>query len=652
MTDAIDPRIPVEDAHKLDAGEHIGTNLSTEPSIGELIGRRFSRRDAMRGLFGAAAAGALASALPGDAEAQGRGPSSFAFKELAHAYDDTHHVPEGYEVQVLVRWGDPILAGAPAFDVNALTAGAQAKQFGYNCDYIDFQPLPRGSRSSGHGLLIVNHEYTNTNLMFAGLGAGRGAALKSDAGQVAVEMAAHGVSVVEVRRAGGQWQVVADGAMNRRITADTPMTVSGPAAGHELMRTAADPSGRTVLGTINNCAGGNTPWGTVLTAEENFNMYFGGDTATLPHADMYKRYGIGPATVYAWSKHVERFDLTKAPNEPHRFGWVVEFDPYDPASVPVKRTALGRFKHEGCHHGIAADGRVVIYMGDDQRFDYVYKFITARPWNPTDRAANRDLLDEGTLHVARFSDDGTVAWLPMVYGQGPLVEANGFRSQADVVIFTRKAADLLKATPMDRPKDVEPNPVTGRVYVLLTNNTGRTAAQVDRANPRAGNAHGHIIEIVNPGNDHGALQSTWNIFVAAGRPGLDAGVLYHRAVSSDGWLSCPDNCAFDSKGRMYIATDGAPSAAGVADGVYAVDTTGIGRGLTKLFFQAPSGAEVCGPLLTPDDQAMFLAIQHPGEERGSTFEMPSTRWPDFADGMPPRPSVVVVTKKGGGPIGA
>ena len=645
-----DPRIPLEDAHKIDAGEHIGSNPSTEPSIGEIIERRFSRRDAMRGLFGAAAATALSSVAAGEAEAAG--PSSFTFKEISHSYDGTHHVPEGYEVQVLVRWGDPIMAGAPAFDVNNQTAAAQAMQFGYNCDYTDYKPLPQGSTNSEHGLLVVNQEYTNTNLMFAGIGEGRGAAMRSTKAQVEIEMAAHGVAVVEIRKTAGQWAVVADSKLGRRLHLGTPMTVSGPAAGHDLLKTSADATGRAVLGTINNCAGGNTPWGTVLTAEENFNMYFSGDTTKSPHAEMYKRYGIGPNTVYGWSNFVDRFDLTKEPNEPHRFGWIVEFDPYDPTSVPVKRTALGRFKHEGCHHAVARDGRVVIYMGDDERFDYVYKFVTARAWNPTDRAANRDLLDAGTLYVARFAEDGKVVWMPLVHGEGPLTEANGFKNQADIAIFTRKAADLLKATPMDRPEDVEANPVNGRVYVILTNNTNRTAQQVDRANPRARNAHGHIIEITNAGSDHAALEGTWGIFLAAGKPGMDAGSIYHRATSADGWLSCPDNVAFDSKGRMYIATDGAPTAAGVADGVYTADVSGTGRALTKLFFQAPTGAEVCGPLLTPDDQTMFLAIQHPGEDPGSTFEKPSTRWPDFKDGMPPRPSVLAVVKKGGGVIGS
>jgi secreted PhoX family phosphatase len=659
MPDTLTPSLR-DDEVAIDASEDEGRNPSTETPIASLISRRLSRRDAMARVVGAAATVAFADQLLASAanvaEAQPAGPSTLTFPELTHQYSDRDAVAEGYEIQTVIRWGDPLVNGAPAFDVNALTPASQALQFGYNNDYLDFFPLPQGTSASDHGLLVVNHEYTNTDLMFAGLGEGRAARGRVSKQQAEVELAAHGGSVVEVRRVNGTWQYVRESRFNRRITGETEMLISGPAAGHDRMKVSYDATGTRVRGMLNNCAGGNTPWGTVLTAEENFNGYFGGDPAKTPHEASFKRYGVTANSWYGWANHIDRFNVEKEPNEPFRFGWVVEFDPYDPASVPVKRTALGRFKHEGCHHVVNRDGRVVIYMGDDERFDYVYKFVTARPWNPNDRAANRNLLDDGTLFVAQFQDDGKVAWLPLVHGQGPLTAENGFASQAEVLLDTRRAADLLKATPMDRPEDVEPNKTNGRVYVLLTNNTRRTQQQVDRANPRAANAHGHVIEIIPPGAgtanvDHAATEARWEIFLVAGKPGIDQGARYHRATSANGWLSCPDNCAFDAKGRIWIATDGAPTAAGVADGVYAADVAGTGRALTRLFYQAPRGAEVCGPLFTPDDTTLFLAIQHPGEERGSTFESPSTRWPDFADGMPPRPSVIAIVKKGGGTVG-
>jgi uncharacterized protein len=652
--------------------EDIGSNPDPRRLIGEIIAARYGRR-ALLGAAGTAAAAALAAteaaAQPGIAAAAhstgntpNGGPSTLTFAELRHQLAQGDAVAEGYEIQMVIRWGEPILADAPEFNVARQSAAAQARQFGYNNDYLDFFPLPRGSRNSDRGLLWANHEYTNSNLMFPGLGSGRAASRRTSAEQVAVEIAAHGGSVVEVKRDNGRWTHVRDSRLNRRITGETPFRVAGPAAGHPRLRTNADPTGTRVLGMLNNCAGGHTLWGTLLTCEENFNFYFGGEVAeTDTQRDLYRRYGIVKEAVTGWGRHVDRFDLDKEPNEPNRFGWICEIDPYDLDSVPVKRTALGRFKHECCTMALCPDGRVAFYSGDDERFEYIYKFVTARPWNPQDRAANRDLLDEGTLYVGRFDDDGKVAWLSLVHGQGPLTEANGFASQADVVIEARRAADLLGATPMDRPEDVETNPVTGRVYAMLTNNTRRTAEQARGANPRARNVHGHVLEIIPPaaprggqgtgGLDHAAAEARWALFLVAGAPAYDAGARYHRATSADGWLSCPDNCAFDSKGRIWIGTDGSPETSGVADGLYAADTTGYGRALTRLFYQAPTGAEVCGPCFTPDERTLFLAIQHPGEDPGSTFEQPSTRWPDFQDGMPPRPSVIAIIKEDGGVIG-
>jgi secreted PhoX family phosphatase len=398
---------------------------------------------------------------------------------------------------------------------------------------------------------------------------------------------------------------------------------------------------------LNNCAGGVTPWGTWLSCEENFNGYFSGK---LPEGHRetanVKRYGLG-TPAYGWAKYYERFDLAKEPNEPNRFGWVVEIDPFDPASVPRKRTALGRTKHEGAAGITSADGRYVIYLGDDERFDYVYKFVTAGRVDPQNRAANRDLLDSGTLYVAKYNADGTGRWLPVVHGQGPLTAANGFHSQADVLIETRRAADLLGATKMDRPEDIEANPKTNRVYVMLTNNTRRKEDQVDPANPRANNAFGHIVEMMPEGGDHAAEAFTWEVLVRCGDPSVAAvGATFSSETTKDGWFGMPDNCAIDSQGRLWISTDGnSAKATGRADGLWALETEGEGRGTSRHFFR--------GPVFTPNDETLFLAVQHPGEgedDQPSTFEKPITRWPDFKDGVPTRPSVLAITKRGGGRI--
>jgi len=583
------------------------------------------------------------------------GSSTLNFKEVKQGVDEKLHVAEGYDAQVLIRWGDKVLPDAPAFDPTKQTAAAQAKQFGYNNDFVGYFPLPFGTKNSDSGLLVVNHEYTIPFLMFAGMT--EKTYLEQETPEhIDIELAAHGASVVEVRKRNGRWSVLEKSPFARRVTATSPMRISGPAAGHDRLKTKADSTGTRVLGTLNNCAGGKTPWGTVLTAEENFNGYFSGDPAKTNEERNYKRLGFSAKSRYAFSKTHARFNVESEPNEPNRFGWIVEFDPYDPNSVPVKRTALGRFKHEGATAVVNKDGRVVLYSGDDERFDYLYRFVTAGKFDPINRDANKDLLDSGTLYVAKFNADATLTWLPLTFGAQWLTPDNGFNSQADVLIETRRAADLLGATPMDRPEDVETNPVSGAVYMALTNNTSRKSDRLDKANPRADNKHGHIVEMLPPGfgkdADHTATIYRWNMLLLAGDPSKTDAAQYAAGVTENGWLSCPDNVAFDSKGRLWISTDGAQNAAKIADGIWACDVAGSGRALTKRFLRLPTGAEMCGPEFTPDDRTLFVAVQHPAEDKDSTFDKPSTRWPDFKANIPPRPSVVAITKRGGGTVGS
>jgi secreted PhoX family phosphatase len=658
-------------AEAFEAAEDHGANPSANPTFGDVLAERLSRRDLVRGALAVTVAAtavsplALLAAEKAAAQSANATPS-FTFAEVGAGSDERHHVAEGYEARVLTRWGDPVLADAPAFDPRALTAEGQARQFGYNNDFLGYFPLEGSSR---RGLLVVNHEYTNEELMFPGLG-------RQDAGSPVrkgepfagmskaiadVEIMAHGGSVLEIERKGEVWSVVTGSRYARRITGETEMRIAGPAAGHARMRTSADPAGTKVRGMLNNCAGGVTPWGTWLTCEENVNGYFSGKLeADHPEFRNYRRMGI-PGRWYNWGDYHDRFDVTKEPNEANRFGWVVEIDPYDPTSTPVKRTALGRFKHEGAAGVVAGDGRYVVYSGDDQRFDYVYKFVTAGKVDRQNRAANRDLLDTGTLYVARYGADGKGEWLALVHGLGPLTEANGFASQADVLIETRRAADLLGATKMDRPEDVEASPKTGKVYVMLTNNTQRKAEQVDAANPRGPNVFGHIVEMTPDGGDHTATGFTWEILVKCGDPSVASiGATFNPATSKDGWFAMPDNCAFDALGRLWIATDGNNAKrTGRTDGVWALETEGTARGTAKLFFRCPVGAELCGPEFTPDMETLFVAIQHPGEglhdrpgEKAlSTFDDPSTRWPDFQSSLPPRPAILAITRKGGGKIG-
>lgn len=614
-------------------------NRSGNHTFAEVLQSALSRRGFLK------AAGATMLVLgatgtvggPEEARAAGAGGEGrfLQFDPISLSDADEVIVPDGYLAEVLIRWGDPILPGAPAFDFEHQSAAAQAGQFGYNCDYVSFMPLPRASRSPVTGLLVVNHEYTNPEIMFPHYL--RGAPTLE---QVNIELDAHGLSVVELHRRGERWSYRVS-RNNVRITARTPLLITGPAAGHEWVGTEA-------LGMLNNCAGGTTPWGTVLTCEENFHQYFAnldgkdGLSDLDPRKTIHQRYGLpsGPSG-RRWESYYDRFDLVKSPNEPFKYGWVVEVDPYDPTWTPRKRTSLGRFKHEGATTTLTDDRRVAIYLGDDERFDYVYKFVSSGRYYPGRREANRELLDHGTLYVARFDDDLTGEWIPLI------PETVGW-SQAEILINTRGAADQVGATRMDRPEDIERNPVTGAVYLVMTNNTRRLPGAEDAANPRAPNRFGHVIELWEGGNDAGATSFRWSIFMLCGDP-RDPDTLTYFAGFDPSLVSPianPDNIVFDREGNLWISTDGQPGTFGAGDGIFAVPVAGPERGFVRQFLSAPVEAEVCGPELTPDNRTLFCAIQHPGE--GGTLAEPLSSWPDGT--QPPKPSVVTVRKVRGSRI--
>lgn len=598
-------------------------------------------------LLQSGAAVALASGMP-IATAMAAQNTVFDFESLPPNVIDHHKVADGYDASVLIRWGDPIAKGSRRFNPARLTGQLQETLFGFNCDFVAFFPLPKGSANSHRGLLFVNHEYA----IHANMLPPSAPAPKPSAEQAALEQAAMGGSVIEVQRGSdGTWNVVKNSRRARRITARTPMAISGPAAGSVRLRTKADRKGRRVFGMLANCAGGKTPWGTALTAEENFHFYFRGDVPkNHPEAESLAAAEVGGTqNRTSWGDYDRRFNLAREPREANRFGWMVEVDPYSPRSMPIKRTALGRFRHEAASVVINHDRRVVVYLGEDRVWGHVFRFVSNGKYSAKKGALNGELLDDGTLYAARF-DETKVTWLPLVFGEGPLTPDNGFRSQADVLIEASKAAKAVGATPMDRPEDIETSPVSGHVFVNLTRNTDRKPEQIDRPNPRAGNKDGHILELVPPstraGLDHAADEFDWSVLAVAGP--VDAGGKYGAPDAAV--FSGPDNLAFDPKGRLWIATDNRrwSEEKPVPNGLFACAVTGPQRAVTRFFFNVPAGAEMCGPEFTPDGTTLFLAVQHPAAD---LKPRPTKAWPDFVEGMPARPSLVVVTRKGGGMIG-
>ena len=609
-----------------------------ETDFGRLVERAVSRRSFLGGsvAFGAAAFVASAGALrPLSAHAADR----FGFDPVAANTLDTVTVPPGYNWHVVVRWGDPMWSNGVEFDQATRGTGeSQELAFGDNNDGMALYA------HDGRSVLAVNNEYVNRKIIYGGAGSGSPA----NADDVRKGKAGHGVSVVEIESRDGTWSIVKDSPYNRKITADAPMEITGPARGHDLLKTAADPDGVSSLGTWNNCGNGRTPWETYLACEENFNGYFSSSDPEIEVGAAFERYGVGPKDWgYAWATADERFDIAKHPNEPNRAGYVVEIDPLDPGSTPKKRTALGRFKHENAEVVVAANGQVVVYMGDDERGEFLYKFVSDGQY--AEGGDNSNLLGSGRLFAARFADGGRGEWAELT------PESAGMASAAEVAIHTRMAASAVGATTMDRPEWVAANPMKAEVYCCLTNNKNRgkkpnaggDPTPVGGPNPRAGNLYGQIVRWRPDGGDHLATGFDWDLYVVAGNPTVHSDENAGSAnVTPDNMFNSPDGLAFDSSGMLWIQTDGnykdKDGFAGQGNNQMLVGDPESGE--IRRFLVSPKECEVTGITWSADRKTLFIGLQHPGEKGGTSH------FPDGGDTVP-RSAVIAVARDDGGAIG-
>lgn len=666
----LDPNRPSDDDfhQAIEQIDDTPRNDSLAPSLDQVIGQ--SRRRVLKGGLGAALGLLFFGGLPEVGASQDAAATLFAgvkegaigFKPLPPMMDphfDSVQVPEGYRVEGFFSWGDPVVRGAPEWASDASDSWeAQSQQAGQNHDGMAYFPFP--DNPNAHGLLVINHEYINPTLHTDGFTAMRaeGGGITRPEAQVKKEQAAHGVSMIEVRRdRDGHWRQVKDSPYGRRITATTPMAISGPMRSADSMKTASDPRGETILGTINNCSMGVTPWGTYLTCEENWSNYFvNRNKADHELRVSHKRYGVGTGNnseIYAWETVDARFDATpddQQPhrghvNEPNRFGWVVEIDPFDPRSQPRKCTAMGRLIRECATVAVDDDGTMAVYSGDDTRGEYVYKYVPSGRFREGDKAGNGRLLDEGTLYVAVFHEDGSGEWRALQQGNGGLTARNGFATQEDVLVNARAAADMLGATPMDRPEWVAVHPHSKDVYVTLTNNKHRGSKPdqpVNAANPRPNNLHGQILRWRENGGRLDATGFTWEVFLLAGdRPSADSPANLTGTINGD-IFSSPDGLWFDPQGRLWIQTDYSDADPETANmGTNQMLCADPATRQVKRFLVGPRGCEVSGVTSTPDGRAMWVNIQHPG---GS--------FPASDGKTRPRSSTLLVTKDDGGVIGS
>jgi secreted PhoX family phosphatase len=612
----------------------------TEQDFDRVVDRALSRRGFLGGVlaFGSGAAVMGAGTLKGST-ALAQQTSRFAFEQLAPQTDGTVHVPEGYNWDTLVRWGDPLFSDAPAWNAETgIPTEGSDRVFGENTDGMEL------FHKGGTELLVVNSEYTNRKINLPADQDG----VPASAGDVQRLQNFQGVSVMEITEGEAGWEVVVDSPYNRRIHHNTPMKIDGPAAGHDLLKTDADPTGTMALGTHNNCGAGRTPWGTYLTCEENFNGYFGSTAEShdaLPDVNQagFKRYGVGiDGWGYDYHKWDARYDVSQNPNEPHRHGYIVEIDPWNPDATPIKHTALGRFKHENAAYALTPEGQVVVYMGDDERGEYMYKWVSRDIYAPGGDTST--LLSEGQLHVAKFNDDGTGIWIALT------PEDTGM-SEAEIAMFTRMAGTAVSATTMDRPEWIAVNPTAVEAYCCLTNNSRRGLVNDDGTirtnaagepmvpnapNPREINRYGQIVRWRPHNDDHGVSTFDWDLYVMVGNPTVHPDGPYAGSanINAGNLFNSPDGMMIDTTGLIWIQTDG--------DDDNESDFAGMGNnqmlagdpvtGEIRRFMTGPNGCEVTGLTWSADRRTMFVGIQHPGAP-----------FPD-GDGSLPRSAIVTIKR--------
>jgi len=622
------------DEISFDAFDELQSPRPEDTEFDAVVQKALSRRGFMGGVLALGSVATLGATLPSASRAA---TSRFAFEAVAASTEDSITVPAGYKADIVVRWGDPMWSGAPEFDDSTRgTAAAQARAFGDNIDGMEI------FHHQGHILITVNNEYTNRSIIWGN----RPDAKPETDDDIEKGMMAHGVSVIELAHGDSGWAMVKNSPFNRRITPRTEMEITGPARGHALLQTAADPEGATAIGTWNNCGSGQTPWGTYLACEENFNGYFSATDKDHKVSAELKRYGVSSKDWgYGWANIDDRFNVEHNPNEPNRAGYVVEIDPRDPTSTPKKRTALGRFKHENAECVINQDGRLVIYMGDDERGEFLYRYVSDGVFSPG--VDTDDLMENGTLYAAKFHDSGAGEWLALT------PETTGM-SAAEICIHTRIAASSVGATTMDRPEWVAANPTKAEVYCALTNNKNRSIkpnaggdlTPATGPNPRAENNYGQIVRWRPNGSDHTATGFAWDLYVLAGNPTVhDDAYAGSKNIMPDNMFNSPDGLVFDSTGLLWIQTDGnysnAEGFAGQGNNQMLAGDPVTGE--IRRFLVGPSECEVTGLCWSPDRRTMFVGIQHPGE-RGNSH------WPAGGTSVP-RSAVIAVSREDGGLVG-